>query len=52
MAAAGFGTAESNATQLGKALQDPIKGITALNRAGITFTEDQKELINIFVYSL
>jgi hypothetical protein len=51
MAAAGFGTAESNATQLGKALQDPIKGITALNRAGITFTEDQKELIKSLVES-
>jgi hypothetical protein len=51
MAAAGFGTAESNATQLGKALQDPIKGITALNRAGITFTADQKELIKSLVES-
>jgi hypothetical protein len=51
MAAAGFGSAESNATQLGKALQDPIKGITALNRAGITFTEDQKELIKTLVES-
>jgi len=29
LAAAGFGTAESNAVQLGKALEDPIKGITA-----------------------
>lgn len=30
MGAAGFGTAEMNAVQLGKALNDPIKGITAL----------------------
>jgi hypothetical protein len=51
MAAAGFGTAESNATQLGKALNDPIKGITALNRAGIQFTEDQKALIESLVQS-
>lgn len=51
MAAAGFGTAESNATQLGKALNDPIKGITALNRAGIQFTEDQKALIESLVAS-
>jgi hypothetical protein len=51
MAAAGFGTAESNATQLGKALNDPIKGITALNRAGIQFTEDQKDLIESLVNS-
>ena len=51
MASAGFGTAESNATQLGKALNDPIKGITALNRAGIQFTEDQKALIESLVDS-
>jgi hypothetical protein len=51
MAAAGFGSAESNATQLGKALNDPIKGITALNRAGIQFTEDQKDLIQSLVDS-
>ena len=51
MAAAGFGTAESNATQLGKALNDPIKGIGALNRAGIQFTEDQKALIQSLVDS-
>jgi uncharacterized protein YoxC len=51
MAAAGFGTAESNATQLGKALNDPIKGIGALNRAGIQFTEDQKKLIESLVAS-
>jgi hypothetical protein len=51
MAAAGFGEAESNATQLGKALNDPIAGITALNRAGIQFTEDQKALIASLVES-
>jgi hypothetical protein len=51
MAAAGFGEATSNATQLGKALNDPIKGITALNRAGIQFTEDQKALIESLVNS-
>jgi hypothetical protein len=51
MAAAGFGEAESNATQLGKALNDPIAGITALNRAGIQFTTDQKALIASLVES-
>lgn len=51
MAAAGFGEATSNATQLGKALNDPIAGITALNRSGIQFTEDQKELIKTLVES-
>lgn len=39
------GTAASQATQLGKALQDPIKGITALTRVGVTFTDQQKEQI-------
>ena len=51
MAAAGFGEAESNAVQLGKALNDPIKGITALTRSGITFTEEQKALIKTLVES-
>jgi len=32
-------------TQLGKALNDPRVGLTLLNRAGITFTEQQKEQI-------
>ena len=45
LAAAGFGAAESNAVQLGKALQDPVKGITALTRSGINFTASQKEQI-------
>lgn len=35
----------SASVQLGKALNDPITGITALNRAGVTFTEAQKEQI-------
>jgi len=36
---------QSSAIQLGKALNDPIKGITALSRVGVAFTEDQKALI-------
>jgi hypothetical protein len=51
MAAAGFGTAEGNAVQLGKALQDPIKGITALAKAGVTFTAEEKEKIKALVES-
>jgi phage-related protein len=35
----------SSAIQLGKALNDPINGITALSRVGVSFTEEQKELI-------
>lgn len=51
MGAAGFGTAEQNAVQLGKALNDPIKGITALARSGVTFTEAEKEKIKTLVQS-
>jgi hypothetical protein len=51
MAAAGFGEASSNAVQLGKALNDPIKGITALNKSGISFTAQEKEKIRTLVES-
>ena len=51
MAAAGFGTAEGNAVQLGKALQDPIKGIAALAKSGVTFTEQEKDKIRTLVES-
>jgi hypothetical protein len=37
--------------QLGKALNDPIKGITALTRVGVTFTEQQKDQIKTLVES-
>jgi hypothetical protein len=49
MAAAGFGSAEGNAVQLGKALNDPIKGIKALTKSGITFTEKQQQMITAMV---
>jgi hypothetical protein len=49
MAAAGFGTAESNAVQLGKALNDPIKGVGALTRSGITFTKAEKKKLETLV---
>lgn len=39
------GDLQSSALMVGKALQDPIKGINALSRAGISFTEQQKEQI-------
>jgi hypothetical protein len=51
LAAAGFGEASSNAVQLGKALQDPIKGITALAKSGVTFTAQEKEKIKTLVQS-
>ena len=40
---------KSSAIQLGKALQDPIKGITALSRVGVNFTAQQKEQIKAMV---
>jgi hypothetical protein len=45
LAAAGFGSVTGNAQQLGRALEDPIKGLTALTRSGVTFTEEQRALI-------
>lgn len=43
--------AKSGAIQLGKALNDPVMGVTALNRVGITFTEQQKEQIKVLTES-
>ena len=51
LAAAGFGTAESNAIQLGKALNDPVKGLSALTRSGVTFTEAEQDKIKALVES-
>lgn len=36
---------------LGKALNDPVKGISALSRAGVTFTAQQKEQIKTLTES-
>lgn len=51
LAAAGFGTAEGNAVQLGKALNDPIKGLASLSKSGVTFTDAEKERIATLVKS-
>lgn len=42
---------QGSTIQLGKALNDPIKGITALSRVGVSFTADQKEQIKTLVES-
>lgn len=42
---------KSSATQLGKALQDPIVGVTALRRVGVNFTEEQQDMIKSLVES-
>lgn len=41
----GFGPLDSVAKQVGKALQDPVKGLTSLSRAGVQFTNAQRETI-------
>lgn len=46
-----FGSTDAAAMQLGKALNDPIKGIGALGRAGVSFTQAQKDQIKAFVAS-
>ena len=42
---------QSSAIQLGKALNDPVAGITALSRVGVSFTEQQKEQIRTLAES-
>jgi phage-related protein len=42
---------KSSAVQVGKALDDPIKGITALSRVGVTFDDQQKKQIQRFTES-
>ena len=39
----------SSFMQLAKALNDPVKGLSALSRSGIQFTESQKEVIKSLV---
>jgi len=40
---------KSSAIQVGKALNDPILGVSALSRVGVNFTEDQKDVIETLV---
>ena len=40
---------KSSSIQLGKALNDPVKGVSALARVGVTFSDTQKEQIKHFV---
>ena len=42
---------QGSVIQLGKALNDPIKGVTALQRVGVSFTEQQKKQIKARVTS-
>lgn len=40
-----YGSTDAAAKALGKALTDPTKGMTSLKRAGVSFTDSQKEQI-------
>jgi len=49
LSVAGFGSINSTAKLVGKSLNDPISGLSALSRAGVTFTAKQKALIKSLV---
>jgi len=42
---------KTSVIQIGKALNDPILGMTALSRTGITFTQTQKDMVKSMVKS-
>lgn len=46
-----FGGTEASAVQIGKALNDPIAGVSALTRVGVQFTDAQKDQIKTLVES-
>tara|TARA_R110001592_G_scaffold58288_1_gene176719 strand:- start:674 stop:2656 length:1983 start_codon:yes stop_codon:yes gene_type:complete len=48
LAEVGFGSAKSAAMQLGKALEEPEIGLSALRRVGVSFSKSQKDLIKNF----
>lgn len=41
----------SSSIKIGKALNDPVKGLTALTKVGVTFTEGQKKQVTALVES-
>ena len=47
LAEVGFGDVKQGAIQLGKALEEPIVGLGAMRRVGVSFTEQQKEIIKV-----
>lgn len=49
LSSTGFGSVEQSAVQLGKALEDPLAGLGALTRVGVSFNASQKEQIENFV---
>lgn len=49
MSAVMGGDVQSAALQLGKALNDPVEGLSALSRVGVSFTNDQRRMIKEMV---
>ena len=45
----GMGGLEASSIRLGKALNDPVKGISALSRVGVQFSAEQKKMIKDMV---
>lgn len=48
LSAAGFGSVESASVMLGKALQDPVTGMSALRRVGVTLSDAQQAQVKAF----
>lgn len=51
LSAALGGDLQSNTIKIGRALNDPIQGVTALTRIGVQFTQQQKDQIKALVES-
>lgn len=47
--AAGIGNAEGNIVAIGKSLDNPVRGMAALGKSGVTFTEEQKKQVAQYV---
>jgi phage-related protein len=45
LSASGFGSVSSASVMLGKALYNPLKGMTALTRVGVSFSDQQQKVI-------
>lgn len=45
MSESGFGALKQTSLQLAKALEEPVIGLNALRRSGVSFTDSQKEMI-------
>lgn len=49
LSATGFGSIDSASLMLGKALENPIEGLNALTRVGVTLTTEQKKMVKEFM---